>query len=243
MSDSFLTNDETLSDSELENHLLSLGILILPIILQDLIRQGHLDATRVNDTDYVRNMLHEHLDELVHNINWVTGIDEGFMNSAREAVDADRLEVAIVLIAVTIEHRLNMFYRVALSEIGGFSLEDTTEVIRNSNARDKTGWLLKLVSKQEMDDQLKRQITDLMELRNQIIHFKAVPPADLDDIDTGSANVIQKRSRELDFKMLLDLPERLQQFLNAKMLVIQEELSPDYKLAQQAMHSYLSRHE
>jgi hypothetical protein len=238
------SNSEAFSESESEAELKSrVAELVLPVIVANLIREGLLDKTRLSDAQYIRSVILDN-DEIFDNVRAIVSIYDNFIESAREAVVADRLEVAVVLVAVVIEHHLNSFYREALEDLGMLVEGDVTEMIRNSNVRDKTGWLFRLVSEQDMDDELKRQILDLMELRNQIVHFKAAPfpLTDIDDDSIGIANRVSNRARRLDFDVVLDLPERLSRFLNDALGFIRENHSPDYKLVQQAMASLYPAH-
>ncbi|VAW37663.1 hypothetical protein MNBD_CHLOROFLEXI01-2630 [hydrothermal vent metagenome] len=62
--------------------------------------------------------------DIIDSLRVVTVIDDDFMQSAREAIEAGRISVAIVLIATTIEHKVNHFYRGILEFHGGlFNIE------------------------------------------------------------------------------------------------------------------------
>ncbi|MBE7942865.1 hypothetical protein IM725_20080, partial [Ramlibacter aquaticus] len=136
--------------------------------------------------------------EFIDNLKFLVSIDNSFIESARDAIAVNRSEVAIVLISTVVEHQLNMFYREALNERDNLDDDTITKIIRSNSLSDKTGWLFKLVFQDEIDADLQRKLLNLAELRNQIVHYKALPE-NIDNQYSGSHNMIRIKIKELDF--------------------------------------------
>lgn len=144
-------------------------------ILRTLIYEGKLDKCRLDDRDYLHNSLDTHFDAVFGRLRPVIDVHDEFLASAREAVAANKIQVAVVLLAVAVEQNVNTFYRFALDFNRDLCESDNTEIVRNNNIRPKLGWLMLLVSECALDADLRNRILQLMELRNQIVHYKAVP--------------------------------------------------------------------
>jgi hypothetical protein len=148
---------------------------------------------------------------------------------------ANMLEIAVVLISTAIEHTLNINYRF-LMRLRHFSDENITEMIKNSNFRSKVGWLMPLVFQMELEPELKKNLMKFIDLRNAIVHYKAVP-FDLTDDDKCSSESIKIIIEGLDFDFF-ELPEKLDKSLRAQIL----KLNPELKLVEDLMNT-LSDHE
>jgi hypothetical protein len=113
-----------------------------------------------------------------------------------------------------------------------FTDEDITKVIKNNNFEDKTGWLMSLVFKTELEQNLKRNIKKLIDIRNAIIHYKAVPFTLSDTIDDckDSHSSIENQIKNLDFD-ILSIPDELDEALNAQLI----KLNPDLNLVNEMM--------
>ncbi|VVB72285.1 Uncharacterised protein [uncultured archaeon] len=131
--------------------------------------------------------------------------------------------VAVVLIVTAIEQLMNVYYRNVL-ELRGLPQEDITKIIRRCNVDVKIDWLITLVLGHELPKDLKKSITDLVELRNSIVHYKAIPgPLEGDE---DSATRILARIENLGFDPL-EIPLKLERTLEN----ILEETNPDYKMS------------
>jgi hypothetical protein len=93
--------------------------------------------------------------------------------------------------------------------------------------------LLALVSGYELDDELHKRICSLMELRNQIVHFKASPSSGLDCELTGSHNLIKQKIKNLGISNLLALPNDLSESLDEILEYVCEQNDPNYKVVQE----------
>jgi len=179
---------------------------VLPAMICNLLEDGTLDSARVSDRDYVWAVLQKEVHSLLEVMGDVGGsITHDIDRSARDLLGANKHEAAVILFATAIEHRLNIFYRLSLA-FSGLSDEQITEIIRTTNLNAKTGWLLFLVAKYELKEDLRKQLVELIELRNQLVHFKAVPSKNLDDQMSGSHNVVKERIGNLKADELAKLP-------------------------------------
>ena len=107
-------------------------------------------------------------------------IHNEFIEQAKNAVTSGRMKVAIILISTTIEHLLNIYYRQLLL-FKELSPETITDIIRRTNVESKIGWLNSLTGQFEIPQDIGKQIKELFELRNAIVHYKAFTPCDVDD--------------------------------------------------------------
>jgi hypothetical protein len=217
---------------------------VFPAIVRTLIRQGKLDADKLQDEEYFKSTLAQYLiDNEVEKLQVIIRLDSEFLKAAREAFEIGRETVGIVLLGTTIEQTLNTFYRYVLEEKELFSDEEITEVIRGSNINPKIGWLLALVSGYELDDELHKRICSLMELRNQIVHFKAAPSAGFDCELTGSYNLIKQKIENLGISNLLALPSDLSKSLDEILEYVYEQNDPNYKVVQEFFQQHQSARE
>ena len=157
-------------------------------------------------------------------------IDDEFFDDAKSAVIADKRMVAIVLIAVTVEHSLNSFYRDLFSYKYSLPEKEATEIIKGTNIATKIGWLLNISAHYALDDELKKEILGLMELRNQIVHFKYVSGTSFDDDSGSSHSLIRRQVEQLNVPELLAIRDRLLEKLEEALV----NACPDLKLAYEA---------
>jgi hypothetical protein len=156
-----------------------------------------------------------------------TRVDDQFIESAQEAVTANRPAVAVVLIATAIEHILNMFYREVLETKSDLSTEDTTNVLR-STFHTKLGWLMLLATKHNLSEELRRRIMQVTELRNAFVHYKA-PIASLDDLKQSGYDALVQQVEAIGLENMLRIPEQLETELET----IMREMWPTYKTSQE----------
>lgn len=212
----------------------SLHILraVLPVYLANLLLHGRIDRGRLDDWEYLNEVIHANFDVLEKS-GIVHIIHEQFIATAAEAIAANRPFVAVVLIATAVEQALNQCYRDALTT--HLSNDDITEMLRSASLADKTGWLLDLVFRNRLPEELAATIKTIAELRNQIVHYKAKPTRDLDDESTGSYYTIEQQLQRLDLADLLRLPEQI----IAALEQLAGEMSPDQQLAKDLAERWL----
>lgn len=205
--------------------------VFLPAMIENLLRRGMLDRDRLSDLAYVHSVIKQN-SEIILDSYSVTRIDDEFIESAQEALAQGRKLAALVLIATSIEHIINLFYRQVLETKLGDDV--ITEVIRNS-IHAKLGWISSLITTRQIPPQLVIRIKSLMDLRNTIVHYKA-EPAHIDDDKRGSYNFINYQINNIDFVELFALPSELETELDK----IIEEMIPERKIAREAASVLLS---
>jgi hypothetical protein len=208
---------------------------VIPVLIRQLIANKILDINRLTEGDYILSVIKENT-ELIDDLRIILFIDEDFIESARDAIAINRPEVAIVLIATVIEHKLNISYRMALSEHDNLDDDSITKIIKNNTLSDKTGWLFNLIFRDKMDSDLQKELLKLTELRNQIVHYKAVPE-NINDDHSGSHNMIRIKIKELNFEEIFSTLTRLSRTLEEALSNLRLSTDGDYKYAQEAIQS------
>lgn len=125
--------------------------LLCPPILIQLILNNLIDKAKIRDRDYVFSKIKNYSKEVNSNdVFFVVTIHNEFVEAAKDAIKADRSEVAIILISTAIEQILNINYRY-LMRYRKIPDDDIYWVIRRSNFTDKVGWLLALIFGLKLD--------------------------------------------------------------------------------------------
>jgi hypothetical protein len=196
-------------------------------ILNRLVLDGMIDKDKAHDPEYLEKLVLKNtyiLDE--PSFSRIIEIHHEFCASARKMIDDNKPIVAIVLLCTAIEQILNLYYRYFLT-FQGISDEDITKIIKRNNFDIKTGWLMTLVVGREFPPDLKKRISEIVEIRNSIVHYKAVPgPFDSDD---DSYSRIEERIKKLDYTTILSIPNELERTLEK----IFEESSQEYKMTKE----------
>ncbi|MBV7333521.1 hypothetical protein KFU94_35860 [Chloroflexi bacterium TSY] len=224
-------NNKEDSSIDLEENEIREGIVkeFLPHILSQLIDQGLIDEDKSAQPEYLWTIVRENLFnyDVVSDPPVIFMFDEEFVEIAHHAIEVEKPSVAIVLIMVVVEHLLNRYYRDILAR-NDFSTKEITEIIRTSNIATKVGWLLKLSTGKELPNDLKERILKIAEIRNSIVHYKAVPVemVDVDETDVGWRG-IKKRLKQLDLSDVLSVIPDLQEALEE----IYKSLDENYEIA------------
>lgn len=192
-----------------------------PSLLQMLLLDEKLDRSRLSDISYVKAVLDENFEELIKEVEIRISLENDLLLSAKEAIQADRPEVAIILMATAIEHKLNEFLRDVLQV--RLPDEVITEAVR-SNMPAKMGWLMILASEHNISDELRTKIQKITRLRNNIVHYKSVPKSLIYEKNPfATVNGIESLDRDSLLKILDDLEDELE--------IIRQNILPDYKLS------------
>jgi hypothetical protein len=208
---------------------------IAPSIIIQLILKGEIEKSKIHDREYILSKIRG--GKLNRDTFFIVSIHDDFLEFARNAIESDNQMIAIVLVATAIEHLLNIYYRQVML-VGGISGEDITKIIRASNFEAKMGWLMSIIFKIELEQELKRKIMRVIELRNSIVHYKAVPFMLDDDIEdpTDSHSSIEDQMNKLDFD-ILEIPHELEGALNEQFY----ELNPDLKIVKYIMKTLFEK--
>ena len=197
-------------------------------ILARLFLKQEIDETRTDDLEYVWSLVIQNLDSL-EEIPFIRHrLDDEFLESAKEAAEAGRVSVVVVLVATVIEHRLNVFYRDILEDYSGLSINEATEAIR-SNVSTKLGWLFHAITRDQISEDLAKQIKQVFDLRNAFVHFKSimVPLGEKD-----KSEELVKKVNDIGLENILNLPDKLDDELDEKVAKLLPAYEKAYNLAE-----------
>ena len=191
-----------------------------PSLVIALIRQGLIEAEDVdlNNQDKLKAAFKASIEDgvfekLLEEIVVSTKFGDEFLEVAKHAKSRGANYASIVLIATTIEHELNYYYRSNMV----LSRPEITQAIRQTSLQAKTGWLFHLVSSEDFPEDLRRDILKIADLRNSIVHYKAEgkPLASIfDEQEIDSYDKIKKAIGEIGMEAILELPDKVKSFLN-----------------------------
>jgi len=210
---------------------------MLPALVRNLIISGILDTKRLSDKKYIWSVIREH-PELINKFGISVEIGDSFLQSARDAIALERPEVAIVLLATSIEHKLNVFYRKYHESKGDLDKNAITNTLRKKKIPAKIAGLF-TVTQRKMDKDFLKSITKLVELRNEVVHYRMEPSESFDDKNTGSHNQILKELENLNFDEIFKTIERLSDVLENELLNLWLS-QDDYKHTQEALKTMFS---
>lgn len=194
-------------------------------ILHVLVKENKIDMTKTYDPIYLANIVSEY-ESILDDADGIIEIHHEFIDAAKEAIKNDKPIIAVVLLSTSVEQILNLHYRLALL-MKGLSNEDITQILKRSNSDAKVGWLTSLVFGFKLSNEIKRRAFELIEIRNSIVHYKAVP--DLLGSEENSYSRIKERIRSMDESSILTIPTDLQIELNEML----DENEPEYKTAKE----------
>lgn len=179
---------------------------VMPSILSKLISKKFLDTSR----DYSRNDLWElaalETTKVVDDVEVSINISNKFHQSAHGAADEGEFEVAIVLIAIVIEHKLNFFYNNILTSLG-LSRTQVNQALNSLSLEAKLGWFLLSVSGSKLSSDLHKDIKEVIDLRDSISHYKSTSSS---NNQTFSWDGIMHRIDKLFSADMLAIPKRLE---------------------------------
>lgn len=193
-----------------------------------LLLHGIIDKERVSDITYLLITLRDNFQTAVDATPIVATLHNSFVETAKVALEEEDEEVAIVLLATAVEQLTNIFYRDSLPLMESFTEKEVTEIIRNTNFSMKIGSLFTLVMGKQFNEGLEKRALDLFDLRNQIVHYKAVPASTIDDLETGSYATITRRIGPLDKEDLLAIPDDFSEFFKQEFEVILRKKYANY---------------
>lgn len=168
---------------------------ICPALITLLLEKKLLDTTRLEDKDYVFSMIGENLD-LVEKVALHVNTQDELLKSFRSELNAGRDESAIIMLAVSIERILNMFYQHLLPAKYEMDYKEVSNALSRLRLSDKITWFLLISAKWKLPLNLVAQIRLINSIRNEIIHYKAIPE-DLDKEGTGTYNDIKGKLTKL----------------------------------------------
>jgi hypothetical protein len=110
---------------------------------------------------------------------------------------------------VAIEHKLNHLYR-DLLKWRGLLEEQITQVIGSSNIHTKVGWLLHISTKVNLPDELRNRLMVLFEIRNAVVHYKAIPSK---FVKTDQFDHIEEKMKEFNLETMSKTLNQVELFI------------------------------
>lgn len=180
-----------------------------------------ISEEELEDNSVVRQKIEDNLPHLLTLVNVITVYRESFLKTANDLIDKDVPEVLVVLIATAVEHSIDMFYR----ELLFLEEQVITEIVGKNSIGDKLGWLFQISTnyEHEFPDDLRREVISVFELRNSVVHFKALG----EPLDDEGPQTLYRRLEALNIKRLLQLGEVVHQTLEA----VLEDMLPSHRLS------------
>lgn len=208
---------------------------IFPTLVENLLTDGKLDQGRLSDLAYVWKVILEAKSEYLENAGVVIHFEDQFIQSAKDAASQGKTEIAIVLVVVAIEHRINLFIRDCL-EYKAWEARDITEIIRSNSLPAKVSLVMRLISDRQLTAGLKQRVLKFNDLRNSVVHYKGEPSSGFEDDIGGSFNWIQNQLKNFSSADI----DTLSNDLDSELESILHEISPNRKLAQELTNRLLS---
>lgn len=206
---------------------------ILPSLITNLMAKDLIDLEK-HDINYIRTLIIDY-PELINNLNIQVTTFDTLRESIEAEISAGRIQPAIVLTGICIEHLFNFFYRDILAEVHNLSQENISRAILCLNIEDKAGWFLQLTSQYSLPEDLYKRIITINSIRYNIEHYEAIPQpmTDLEN-STGSNNLIEKMISTLQIDNLDLITHQLESELSKAL----EHLIPSYRSSLEYIRKY-----
>jgi len=218
---------------EFENLTKKIFEYMLPFMVHLLVKKGKYKGIDLEAHHELDKILVENADECLENVDVPIGVSEMFLKWSKKALDGGDNHVAIVLIAAAFEQELNNCYRFLLRE-DGFSDEDITKIVKHHNIDAKLSWLLKMTAHTQLGDELRKKVKLIFDIRNSVIHYKAVP-SKLDQ-DVGSFEKIELELQKLQKMNLINLFEQFYDKLREIIITKDNDWVLSHKIAQKIIN-------
>jgi hypothetical protein len=199
-------------------------VTILPHLVRVLIARGHVTREMLGDAKRLDATLRKHKRLASENFSTVVALDEGFARDAFELWDRGRKYPAVVLFATAVEQALNSYYRIAFLACAHTN-QEITAIIRTHNLDAKLTWLSRIATNTPFPKALGRRLLALSDIRNSIVHYKAVPWSP--DRGADSHQAIENKLRQLGRLSLRRDFQLLQRFIEKTIL----QHDPSFELA------------
>lgn len=200
----------------------------LPRVVMHLMNKGLITDKMLEKPDELKQAIRKHLKTALRKITIQISLHEQFSNEAFRLWDEGKKYPAIVLFATAAEQVINTYYRHAFLA-SGLSHEEITAVIRSQSIDAKLSWLMKLATKTLFPQALGKRLRIVFEIRNSIVHYKAVPsPVDGEE---GSYHAIEKRLKQIGRLSLRRDFGLLTKFLNGALLSHVPSLEVAHRIA------------
>ena len=200
---------------------------LLPHMMRTLVLRGIVTEKSLQSAKRLQTLFQRHTRTASEDFSILIALHDDFLADACDLWSRGRRYQAIVLFATAVEQCLNSHYRLALLS-RGLSNDEVTVIIRSQSLDAKLTWLLKMSSGDKLPASLVARLRIAFEVRNSIVHYKAVPghPDKGDD----SHDAIERRIRNLKRVSFRRDFSRLQRYLDQVIL----RVDPSFRLAHDA---------
>ena len=206
--------------------------IFIPKILRELLSRNLIDLAKTHDIEYLWSVVTDPKNDVVDDLQLLTEIHGEFKEIAEYAISNGKKHVAVILLATTVEHSLNLYYREMLN-LKHLTTSEITEIIRRSDINGKLGWLMSIVGNINLEHGFINDLMKLFEVRNAIVHYKAIPgKLSLHD---GSDDKIKAILDQIDLPETLNLLNELEKRLEVGL----NEADPNRRMAIEFAHAML----
>lgn len=205
---------------------------MLPKLLYELLSRNLIDQSKAHDVEYLWSVVTDSQNDVFDNLKVLTEIHGEFKKVTEYAILNGNKMVSVILLATSVEHVLNLYYREMLS-IKNLPESEITEIIRSSNFNTKLGWLMSIVGNVNLHKGMINNLKNLIDARNAIVHYKAVPGKL--DVRNGSDDSIKAKLKTINLPEMLNLLDELEALFEAGL----DAADPNRKMAVEFAHSML----
>ena len=167
---------------------------VLPLVMYSLVKQKLIRAEHLQSEAKLVEAFGKSYKRGTARMEWCVAIEEEFIREAIRFWENDKKFIAVVLYAAAVEQYVNQTYALML-QAHGLEKSEIEKIVRTLNVEPKLSWLLKLVAKKEFPKALGKRLRSVFDLRNAIVHFKAIP--DHPDKDTDSYSKLKSELEKL----------------------------------------------
>lgn len=177
-----------------------------PLAMHALARQGVLKSEHLESAERIAEVFYKNRHKAASKMEWCIAIEEEFIQQAIANWKKGKKFVAIVLYATAVEQYVNQTYALML-RAHGLENEEVEKIVRTLNIEPKLSWLMKLVAQREFPKALRTRLRKVFELRNAIVHYKALfthidrPDDSHSKIETELAK-LKRLSLSRDYRLL-----------------------------------------
>ena len=227
-------DDKKNIENELRKMELELGEFFFRQFLSYLVYNSKIDNEKIDDLNYVKKIVKEHLKEGLQGIfNVSINFEKYFEKAIKSEKEQSRNETAIILCGTLIEHKFNSFYTEILKQCHDFEEDYIFQVLNSTNIKGKMTWLFLLSTGNEFDDNLRVKIEKINLLRNKFVHYKPT----FEDIDEMK-NVDRLNNQVTEIASDLEIiPQELSEFLE----IIEKKLIPEKEQVEKLINNFYSK--
>lgn len=181
-------------------------------------KKGKLTEIHLQSQKSLAKFVSHEVGRSIKTFKLYVSIHGNFLKQAEQQWKQGEKHIAIVLLAVAVEHRLNQYIRDAFEEKGLADLE-ITNLIKAANIESKLTWLISLSGGKALPVKLKCQIKKIFDIRNSIVHYKGAP-SDLNE-NNGSHSAIDRELKLLGRFSIHRTYRSIDSFLEKQLSVLQ----------------------